>query len=245
MCLCFSFKHLGYAGPAGALFSKSKDLARWIHTLFGTTDILSQESIDLMIPNYNSTLVKEFKGWDIYKLGCDVDTPALIRNGTKYLAYGHEGDTIGYNSAARYIPQLDIAIVGTDNNWDPFNYPYTTFGVNQTLLDLLVACEEYVDSDTSSFTSTKIMSNTNETSNGSGNNNHGNAFDLSSQVLLFGICLFIIVWIVSFGALRYIENKKAKEAAEAETQDDNIRTGLLDSEKKQQTQQTKIQMFQS
>ena len=111
-----------------------------MHGLYSTYSILSEETVESMLPNTTN----------FYNLGMYLDLPELVVNGQEYVAYGHDGDIPGYQSRARYIPDLNITIVGTDNNFD--SSEINSFYVNQTLEDVIKSCNTYFINKTSTDT---------------------------------------------------------------------------------------------
>ena len=95
---------LSMAGAAGAIQTDATDLLTFVHTLLGTTDILSGSSRSLLRP---STPVPD-RFWHGVMGFCPCDTSAT---GTVYSGWGHSGDIPGFFSATAYFPATDTTVV--------------------------------------------------------------------------------------------------------------------------------------
>ena len=94
------------AGPSGAYFSTSADLARWITTLVGTEDVLSPGMLQqAQVTASGATLPAGTK----YGLGL------MERKFMNITAFGHGGD-LGYCANAWYFPSKDIGIAVLNND---------------------------------------------------------------------------------------------------------------------------------
>ncbi|UCC81955.1 MAG: beta-lactamase family protein [Gemmatimonadota bacterium] len=86
---------------AGAMFSSSRDLARWTDALFGG-EVVSQASLDDMLTFHPLSIPGS--AYSGYGLGVG----SFVIAG--HQAYGHGGETPGYRSLMVYLPQSGVSI---------------------------------------------------------------------------------------------------------------------------------------
>jgi D-alanyl-D-alanine carboxypeptidase len=86
-----------------ALFSTASDLANWINLLYHDQTVLEDESLDQMLL-FPDALQNDPEGY-LYGLGVIDYSSALGEH-----AYGHAGSSLGYSSAALYLPHYGISI---------------------------------------------------------------------------------------------------------------------------------------
>lgn len=95
---------LSMAGAAGAIQTDATDLLTFVHTLLGTTEILSESSRSLLSP---STPVPDRFLHGVMGF-CPCETSVV---GTLYSGWGHSGDIPGFFSVAVYFPASDTTVV--------------------------------------------------------------------------------------------------------------------------------------
>eukprot|EP00037_Helgoeca_nana_P000560 m.22240 g.22240 ORF g.22240 m.22240 type:complete len:452 (-) comp10683_c0_seq2:2082-3437(-) len=110
---------------AGNYVGSVADVARYTYELYSTANpgIVDRENmarmIDFTSPNPNSTF--KFYGMGTFNLDWSIGAPVGFpgfptpRQNASYTAYGHVGDTYGYQSQTTYMPKEDFVITVATN----------------------------------------------------------------------------------------------------------------------------------
>jgi D-alanyl-D-alanine carboxypeptidase len=110
---------VSWAGPAGAIISNPRDLAKWIRALFSLR-VLPQKQLDEMtqiVSQRTGLPIKDTSAADPLGFGFDLGRAYREELGGSFWFY--QGTTLGFRAVFAYWPQYDLVITAATNSQPP------------------------------------------------------------------------------------------------------------------------------